>query len=660
MADSLTIQQELLTDSQEVYVKLVDLIKQSKGEILVATAWFTDPDLFDLLLEKKREGLQIHVLVDDNEQNQKLNLNLLNEGTTTLTKVKVSGYGKMHQKSAVFDRKTVLIGSYNWSVNARSRNHENVIITNDPKIIEAQIKSFFNIKELINTDMDSSNSNPGPLAEVVPTPAPPQEQSFEKKFSAEVNDLIVAATAETNPAERMIEYGHQIARESNGDPETIYNTLDTLYANLIVDIQLSSTIKTNVIQRIQNLRQLYESDIKGKAIEDEAMAKTKINTEEEQLNVSIASKEKHVDEKRTEIKNIEQIKLKDLRDRFERVIANKRQLELDLRSKTTAWGDLAISYFLLVGLSIFAFIIYTSTAYLIFLGEKEAQVMQQGLTIGFPDTFALQKATEYGGIVGVIGIIAFVFLPFSLAFTSRIFKEDKTTGWIVTVLVGVIAVDGSLSYMIAKTAYNLLREQLHMGDPNWPAWEWTFIFKRKEFTISIICGTLSIVGLKFLVDYIFTLLESTKPTENTIRQNTQIRQIEEELEGIRVKISAEEQNINNLNTEINGVNKDIQLDKERKSKLSAHLAENLNRISARSRNELHSIEVISNKFLADLDNNRHKLSMTELRDRTANFIIGFDKFLYETYAQVRASALAQTAKKIKDEWLANNISRSNS
>lgn len=43
----------------------------------------------------------------------------------------------MHHKFAVFDETIVLSGSYNWTRSAAEDNDENIIVTNEQKIVRA-------------------------------------------------------------------------------------------------------------------------------------------------------------------------------------------------------------------------------------------------------------------------------------------------------------------------------------------------------------------------------------------------------------------------------------------------------------------------------------------------------------------------------------------
>lgn len=48
----------------------------------------------------------------------------------------------MHHKFAIFDRQTLLTGSYNWTRSAAEHNHENVVVTADARLTEAFDEAF--------------------------------------------------------------------------------------------------------------------------------------------------------------------------------------------------------------------------------------------------------------------------------------------------------------------------------------------------------------------------------------------------------------------------------------------------------------------------------------------------------------------------------------
>lgn len=48
----------------------------------------------------------------------------------------------MHNKFAVIDERIVITGSFNWSIGARFKNKENVVITNIPSLAKAYEEEF--------------------------------------------------------------------------------------------------------------------------------------------------------------------------------------------------------------------------------------------------------------------------------------------------------------------------------------------------------------------------------------------------------------------------------------------------------------------------------------------------------------------------------------
>ena len=48
----------------------------------------------------------------------------------------------MHHKFALFDRRILLTGSYNWTVSAARRNCENIAVTDDRRLVRAYGEEF--------------------------------------------------------------------------------------------------------------------------------------------------------------------------------------------------------------------------------------------------------------------------------------------------------------------------------------------------------------------------------------------------------------------------------------------------------------------------------------------------------------------------------------
>lgn len=129
--------------------RIQEEISNAKRSIFIAVAWFTNKNLFNVVLKKAKEGCDVSIIIS----NDSINLNSSNDFELLLTvKAKVYKIGNgdtelMHNKFCVIDYSTVITGSYNWSYKAES-NFENVIITNnDTTLAEQFITEFNNIRK---------------------------------------------------------------------------------------------------------------------------------------------------------------------------------------------------------------------------------------------------------------------------------------------------------------------------------------------------------------------------------------------------------------------------------------------------------------------------------------------------------------------------------
>ena len=123
-------------------------IRLAESRLLIAVAWFTNSKIGDEILKKK--GVDIEIIVDDNKTNRECK-NLLNiqANKVDLTFIKDlnKNYYLMHNKFCVIDNKTVMTGSYNWTVNANS-NDENITIQTDSTNAAIYTHEFRRIKNI--------------------------------------------------------------------------------------------------------------------------------------------------------------------------------------------------------------------------------------------------------------------------------------------------------------------------------------------------------------------------------------------------------------------------------------------------------------------------------------------------------------------------------
>jgi phosphatidylserine/phosphatidylglycerophosphate/cardiolipin synthase-like enzyme len=127
-------------------------IDSAKQELLVAVYAFTSEDLASALVQAKKRGVAVQVVVDRefdrvNENSkgklleaQKIPVRRIS-GTAAKTVEKDAGI--MHQKFAVIDRRTVFTGSYNWTHSAENRNDENLLMFRDARPLAEEYRKTF-------------------------------------------------------------------------------------------------------------------------------------------------------------------------------------------------------------------------------------------------------------------------------------------------------------------------------------------------------------------------------------------------------------------------------------------------------------------------------------------------------------------------------------
>lgn len=116
---------------QDIQNRILKALDAAEVSIIVVMAWFTNNALFEKLVEKHQQGLDVKLAIYYDGINKKHGVDI-----TQLPHVKIKKGqrgGLMHNKFCVVDNQIVITGSYNWSDNAEFRNDENITVENDPK-----------------------------------------------------------------------------------------------------------------------------------------------------------------------------------------------------------------------------------------------------------------------------------------------------------------------------------------------------------------------------------------------------------------------------------------------------------------------------------------------------------------------------------------------
>lgn len=115
--------------------KIGELFIAARQQVDVCVFTITDNRIAQPLLEAHKRGVKIRI-VSDNEK--------LLEAGSDIERFRQAGIPvrvdkteyHMHHKFAVFDQSQLLTGSYNWTRGAAEFNHENFIISSDPRLVK--------------------------------------------------------------------------------------------------------------------------------------------------------------------------------------------------------------------------------------------------------------------------------------------------------------------------------------------------------------------------------------------------------------------------------------------------------------------------------------------------------------------------------------------
>jgi phosphatidylserine/phosphatidylglycerophosphate/cardiolipin synthase-like enzyme len=122
---------------------IVDKINEAQSSIDVMVYSLTYQRFAKALLAAKERGVSIRLIADESKAHDSGSLiNLLIKDNVEIKIIEGDKNGLMHNKIAIFDNKSALTGSYNWTYSAENYNYENAIFLDDPQTVMSYINEF--------------------------------------------------------------------------------------------------------------------------------------------------------------------------------------------------------------------------------------------------------------------------------------------------------------------------------------------------------------------------------------------------------------------------------------------------------------------------------------------------------------------------------------
>lgn len=674
-----TILQDSLSDADEILARIKAELFNAKSEILVAMAWFTNPELFDILKKKAAEQVKISLIISDQPDNEKLDFELLSKMGVKFNRIKNIGYGMMHLKFCIIDRKLAISGSYNWSNNAKN-NHEQVLVTTFPKTVDELVTTFFKIEnriEKINNGISIEDIEKEEQSEwkeklsesPIATPIKKEELSFQEKSLYDFKDVltsIIATEVGSFDKNLLKANAYQRAHENQGDHQILPQALDSLYSNFINDIEVIDEKKTRLKTKIEEQQKLSVGNVEIRT-ENEIESLTSIlNAEVKNTQDLINTLDKSTDEKKFMIKSNNETQIPFLQNKIDLVRKKMIDLKTDIVKPPLDVFLMTVLGILCTAILAYIFVFYSSVAYIfIFSKEDTMTALESGILPSSTEVFdphAFTKASSKG-LGGILFLILFVFIPIALGMMNLFLKDFKphqefensgSKKWSFQSYIGIVLiviVDGFMAYKVSKNIdeINYLTNQTNRK------MLYSEIIFSENFWLVFILGTLGIYLLKLIVNKIYSLVHERSTTHQQQKIKFSIENFETEIADLENTVLEVKKFNDNFNIQILAMDRD----KKEYENLLQHLPLECNRKIGSLRNIFLSfrekVENLSQIYKSQVDNDKLPLSRAEMENRINIFMEGWSKYLYELFAIKKAEVKTSEAIHECESWL-NGVS----
>ena len=124
--------------------EIIKNINQAEIYINIAMYTFTDQEIALSLTNAQKRGVKVRVYLDRSQIESTYSISRLLVQKGIKVRISTNNY-IMHNKFAIIDNRLLLTGSYNWTAAANNKNDENLLVIDDPEIIEIFQHQFVNL-----------------------------------------------------------------------------------------------------------------------------------------------------------------------------------------------------------------------------------------------------------------------------------------------------------------------------------------------------------------------------------------------------------------------------------------------------------------------------------------------------------------------------------
>ncbi|MDA7914847.1 phospholipase D-like domain-containing protein, partial [bacterium] len=128
--------------------KIIRLFHEARSKADVCVFTITDDRIKDAILDAHQRGILVRI-ISDNDKSNDLGSDIYQlERAGVPVRCDKTDY-HMHHKFAIFDDKSLLTGSYNWTRSAARNNEENFIVTQDSSLVQRFDTAFEDLWKIL-------------------------------------------------------------------------------------------------------------------------------------------------------------------------------------------------------------------------------------------------------------------------------------------------------------------------------------------------------------------------------------------------------------------------------------------------------------------------------------------------------------------------------
>jgi len=120
---------------------IVGCIRNATNSIKICVFTISENVISEEIIAAHKRGVSVKIITDNDKLNDKGSDIRWLAGEGIRVRIDEAS-SHMHHKFCIVDKDTLLTGSYNWTKSAADRNQENLLITEDPKMVKSYLSEF--------------------------------------------------------------------------------------------------------------------------------------------------------------------------------------------------------------------------------------------------------------------------------------------------------------------------------------------------------------------------------------------------------------------------------------------------------------------------------------------------------------------------------------